>query len=475
LIPLFPLQLVTQSAIISALTAIVGEAAVTPVDHLSTAWQDRLQAALTPGSQLPVVVYPQSAAVLAEVMTCAARNQWRLLPCGQGSKLGWGGLVLGVDLVISTQHLNRLVAHAAGDMTVTVEAGIGFNQLQQTLAAARQMVALDPSFVDHATIGGIVASRDGGALRHRYGSLRDVVLGISFVRCDGALVKAGGRVVKNVAGYDLMKLITGSFGSLGVITELTLRLYPQPETSQTLLLLGEPASLSQILQRLLSSTLTPTAVDLLSTQLLTHLLTDPTLSAGATAAEMGLMVRFQGLAASVAEQISTLQTLAEPNLGASPIGAGVLTKVLTDDAPLWQHLQTQMEPITTDSTTTLLCKVGCLPAQSVATLGNLHNLCQTAGVDLWGRLHAGVGLGQLNLQGEPEHLLALLPQLRQVCEQAGGYLTLLAAPVPFKQAALLQNIDLWGYRGNALDLMRHIKQQFDPDQRLSPQRFVGSI
>jgi glycolate oxidase FAD binding subunit len=464
---------VTQSALISALTALVGEAAVTPIEQLAPASQARLQTALTPESRPQAIVSPHSAAELAEVVTCAAQNQWRLLPCGQGSKLSWGGLVAGVDVVISTERLNRLVDHAAGDMTATVEAGIGFASLQQTLAQTRQMVALDPSFTGSATLGGIVASRDGGALRHRYGGVRDFVLGLSFVRSDGQLVKAGGRVVKNVAGYDLMKLLTGSFGSLGIITELTLRLYPQPETAQTLLILGEQADLSSILQRLLSSTLTPAAVDLLSAQLLAS----PVLSDWATPAQMGLLVRFQGLAASVTEQLGTLQALAASTVGSHAITA----KHIPEDGVLWQQLQTQMEQaimeqiITDPVATTLLCKIGCLPSHSPALLGRLEQTCQAAAVTLWGRLHAGAGVGTLNLQGSSEQLLALFPQLRQACDQAQGYLTLLQAPVSFKQTALQQGIDLWGYRGNALELMRQIKQQFDPEQRLSPQRFVGGL
>jgi glycolate oxidase FAD binding subunit len=459
---------VTQSALISTLTALIGEAAVTPIEQLAPASQACLQASLTPGSRPQAIVYPHSAAELAAVVASAAQNQWRLLPFGQGSKLSWGGLVAGVDVVISTERLNRLVDHAAGDMTATVEAGIGFASLQQTLAQTRQMVALDPSFAGSATLGGIVASRDGGALRHRYGGVRDFVLGLSFVRSDGQLVKAGGRVVKNVAGYDLMKLLTGSFGSLGIITELTLRLYPQPETAQTLLILGEQAGLSPILQRLLSSTLTPTAVDLLSAQLLAS----PVFSDWAIPAQMGLLVRFQGLAASVAEQLGTLQALAASTVGSHPITA----KNIPEDGVLWQQLQTQMEQSGTDpEATTLLCKIGCLPSHSPALLGRLEQTCQAAAVTLWGRLHAGAGVGTLNLQGSPEQLLAFLPQLRQACDQAQGYLTLLQAPVRFKQTLLQQGIDLWGYPGNALELMRQIKQQFDPEQRLSPQRFVGGL
>jgi glycolate oxidase FAD binding subunit len=450
---------VNQSAIISKLAAIVGDAAVTPFEQLPATWQANLQACQRSEYSLPAVVYPRNPAELAEVVACAAHNQWRILPCGQGSKLNWGGLLQDIDVVISSQHLNQLIDHAAGDMTVTVQAGMPFVQLQDTLSQVRQMVALDPSFPTQASIGGIVASRDGGALRHRYGGVRDFVLGVSFVRSDGQLVKAGGRVVKNVAGYDLMKLLTGSFGSLGMITELTLRLYPQPETSQTLLVTGDPTALNPLLQTLLRSSLTPTSVDLLSSQILATQFGATQFGATAT---MGLLVRFQGLAASIHQQLQTLQTWVDPNQ--------LDVQVFREDAQLWPQLQTLM-----DTAPPFLCRIGCLPATSPTTLATLTQLCQAADVQLWGRLHAGFGVGMLGLQGEPDALLALLPKLRHCCQQAQGYLTLLQAPVTLKQTALERGFEIWGYAGNALELMRQIKHQFDPTQMFSPQRFVGGM
>jgi glycolate oxidase FAD binding subunit len=450
---------VNQSALISKLAAIVGNSAVMPFEQLPAIWQANLQACQRPERSPQAIVYPRNPAELAEIVACAAHNHWRILPCGQGSKLNWGGLLQDIDLVISSQHLNQLIDHAAGDMTVTVQAGMRFAQLQDSLSQVKQMVALDPSFPGQASIGGIVASRDGGALRHRYGGVRDFVLGVSFVRSDGQLVKAGGRVVKNVAGYDLMKLFTGSFGSLGMITELTLRLYPQPETSQTLLITGSPTTLSPLLQTLLRSSLTPTSVDLLSNEIL--------VTRFGLTATMGLLVRFQGLAASVPQQLQTLQTWVD----ATPVDSAQLrVEVFKEDDQLWPQLQTHM-----DGACSCLCRIGCLPATSPATLANLTQLCQAANVQMWGRIHAGFGVGMVRLQGEPDALLALLPKLRTCCQQAQGYLTLLQAPVALKQTALEQGFEIWGYAGNALELMRQIKHQFDPTQMFSPQRFVGGI
>lgn len=154
------------------------------------------------------IVYPQTPEQLGTVVSLARQNQWRILPCGSGSKLHWGGIPKDINIVVSTARMNQLIDHASGDLTVTVQAGMKYAELQKILAATGQFLALDPSYSDRATIGGIVATADTGSLRQRYNSVRDQLLGISFVRADGQLTKAGGRVVKNVAGYDLMKLLT---------------------------------------------------------------------------------------------------------------------------------------------------------------------------------------------------------------------------------------------------------------------------
>jgi glycolate oxidase FAD binding subunit len=166
---------------------------------------------------------PTSESELAELVTIANRDRTQLVVAGNSTKLDWGGTVKGAKSIVSTQKLDRLIAHAVGDLTVTVEAGINFANLQTILAAAGQFLPLDPVYPDRATIGGIIATANTGSLRHRYGGVRDLLLGISFVRSDGKIAKAGGRVVKNVAGYDMMKLFTGSYGTLGILTAVTLR------------------------------------------------------------------------------------------------------------------------------------------------------------------------------------------------------------------------------------------------------------
>lgn len=423
--------------------------------------QAQISLAVAPETPVTAIVYPRTQEELANVIAVAHQHQWGILPCGSGSKLSWGGLMKTADrssspvnLVVSTQRLNRLIEHAVGDLTVTVEAGMNFAQLQKTLASSRQFLALDPTFPEYATLGGIVATADAGSWRQRYGGVRDMLLGLSFVRADGQMAKAGGRVVKNVAGYDLMKLFTGSFGTLGIISQVTFRVYPQAEASQTVILTGLKEGITQATKTLLASALTPISADLLSSQLMDTLRPKISTEMGSG---MGLVVRFQSVKESVKEQSTRLLEVGQ-QLGLQ----GVIFSA-DDEAELWQKLP---EPIwTSPSTPAIICKIGIRPSDAVTLLDQLDQTSQR-GIGL---IHAGSGIGWLrfdSLEMKPQAIL----EIRSFCQSHGGFLTILEAPVPLKQ-----QLDVWGYNGNALDLMRRIKKQFDPENLLSPNRFVGSI
>ena len=259
---------------IQELETIVGKENISLWENIDLTKQQQISQAIAPNNTINRIVSPETQAQLSDVVACCAKNNWAILPCGSGSKLHWGGLVK-VDsttqhqgiIVVSSDRLNRLIEHAVGDLTVTVEAGMKYAELQATLAKTGQFLAIDPAYPETATIGGIIATADTGSLRQRYRGVRDMLLGISFVRSDGKIAKAGGRVVKNVAGYDLMKLFTGAYGTLGIISQVTFRVYPIQEASGTVVLVGEKNNIAQASQTLLSSALTPVAVDVLSSNL----------------------------------------------------------------------------------------------------------------------------------------------------------------------------------------------------------------
>ena len=428
-----------MNSIASTLTSIIStENAVISWENLSPTQQHNIQQGIDPKSQPSCVIYPHSQAELAAVITTANSHKWRVLSCGSGSKINWGGLAKNIDIIVSTERINQLIEHAVGDLTVTVEAGMKFAQLQEILAKHHQFLALDPAFPNSATIGGMVATADTGSLRQRYGGVRDQLLGITFIRADGQIAKAGGRVVKNVAGYDLMKLFTGAYGTLGIISQVTFRVYPIPETSGTVILTGKPEAISQAVRTLQSSELTPTQVDLLSSKLVTNL----DLGTG-----IGLITRFQNINESVQEQSKRLLVIGE-KLGLQ----GVIYSG-NNEADLWQRLPEQIHSHVTESTIT--CKVGVLPTAAVEIINQ---------IDI-GLIHISSGLGLVRLENKDQ----ILP-LRNLCAANSGFLSILSAPVELKE-----RFDVWGYNGNALAVMRGIKTQFDGNFILSPGRFVGGI
>src|SRR5216110_2442771 len=183
------------------------------------------------GVQPQLIVEPAAEQQLAAALRLANEAGLAVIPRGGGTKLAWGNPLSRADLILSTVRLNKILEHAWADLTVTVEAGCSIQTLQETLAQHGQRLALDPLWPEKATVGGVLSTNDSGALRLRFGALRDLIIGVTIALADGTLARSGGKVVKNVAGYDLPKLITGAFGTLGVITRAVFRLHPLPLNS----------------------------------------------------------------------------------------------------------------------------------------------------------------------------------------------------------------------------------------------------
>ncbi len=455
--------------LIALFTDLLGVDHVLLADRIMPNLRDRIANSLTPDSLAPAcVLYPQTIAELSSAIALAYEHRLRVLPCGNATKLDWGGLVSRADLVISTSKLNRVIEHCVGDLTVTVEAGVKYQDLQAVLAKEGQFLAIDPPYSANATIGGILATGSAGSLRHRYNSVRDMCLGIEFVRSDGEVVKAGGRVVKNVAGYDLMKLLTGSYGTLGIASRITFRLYPLPEYSQIVVVTGDAEAIAKAQQKISTSVLTPTACDLLSATAIADL----GLGQG-----IGLVLQFASLKASVTEQCDRIAILAkELNLEVQMLGAAAefwnLLEIL-----IWQdEMRNAEEP---ENTQHVVCKLGVLPSTSVSFLQECDQIFDSQSYYL--QIHAGSGLGVLRLE-DVQDLSAIANQIakvRSIAESCDGFLSILESPqlLKFGNTALgtassnLENV--WGYRGNARDLMVKIQKQFDPRGLLSCDRLYS--
>ena len=378
------------------------------------------------------------------------------LPAGQGSRLHWGAPVAADTPVVSCRRLDRLLEHAVGDFTVTVQAGMPLRDLQAALAEQGQWLALDWPWgsgadgQDSGSIGGLVARGMAAGLRQRYLGVRDQVIGLALLRADGTAARAGGKVVKNVAGYDLVRLFAGSWGSLGLITELSLRTYPQPRQRRGLWLQGGLAELERLRQRLLAAALAPELIDWWSA---------PLAQAAGQALEPGLLVSLASVSAAAIEaQLTEITSEAE--------AAGLQSQRLDSErleafraVALGPGLGVDPGPTpASDQGQQWLLRLGVLPSHGAALLGDPA----LAGVPCW--LEGGSGLG-LAWAPAPQLPAYRVEQLRRRCQELGGALTVLDQPA---------GADLPAWEdAPSRPLIEAVKRQFDPGQQLARGRLPG--
>ena len=400
------------------------------------------------GVQPQFVVEPGTEEEVAKVLAFANRERLKVLVRGGGTQLNTGLPTVDGDLLLSTTRLNTVVEHAPHDMTVTVEAGLKLIDLQAHLARTRQWLALDPVLDPNATIGGIISTNVSGARRLRYGGVRDQIIGIRVVLPDGTIAKGGGKVVKNVAGYDLPKLFVGALGTLGVIIAATFRLYPLRAASRTVVLTAPTAApLCDLAVRVIASTLEPTALDVMSA---------PAAGAGCVMA-----ARFETEPESADEQASTLTSMAT---GLNDI------RTLQDEAEeqFWQQVASDF-PLASNAENALILKASILPTSVASWLESLEHKAKEANLSVRWRAHAGHGLVFARLSGDENVLARTVDELRRAASAGQGSLVVLDAPT-----ALARKVDVWGPIP-AFEVMRRLKVRFDPNSTLNPGRFVGGI
>jgi glycolate oxidase FAD binding subunit len=377
--------------------------------------------------QLVPSSFEEAAAGLAE----AARGRHSVKIVGAGSKQGWGRPAGDADVELSTTRLGRVLEHNEGDFTAVLEAGVPLAQAQRQFAAAGQMLALDPFLGSdhHATIGGIIATADSGPLRHRYGAARDLVLGMTVALSDGTIARSGGKVIKNVAGYDLGKLFSGSLGTLGMILSVSVRLHPLP--AQTVTALGIAADAAAAAAAAAALTAAPLELEAL----------DIAWRGG----RGGILARSAGVQAKRrAERAGTVMR-----------EAGLEQVELTDaDAELWARQRAGQR-----SAERALLRVAARPSE----LAQVLRAADACGATLVGR----AAFGHSFIDVDPAELGRLVERL-----PSGTRRVLLDGPRPFRDT-----LDPWGDppAPQTLALMQRIKARFDPAQICNPGVFVGGI
>ncbi|HYE91993.1 MAG TPA: FAD-binding oxidoreductase, partial [Terriglobales bacterium] len=274
------------------------------------------EAAAVDGVIPEVVVAPGSTAEVASAIALAAAEGLTIVPRGSGSAMGQGRAPARADVILDLTRLDRILEYNPDDLTITLEAGVTAATLDATLATPRQWLPIDPPGAGTRTLGGLAATNASGPLRARYGTLRDLLLGVRFVQADGVATWGGSKVVKSVTGYDVPKLMVGSLGTLGVLTELTLRLHARPETERTTLIaLADARAAQALVTAVLDSPLQPTRFEVFDATVLGAL----GAPAGAAAA-VGVAIAFGSVQAAVAAQEAELGDRAR-GVGATTVAA----------------------------------------------------------------------------------------------------------------------------------------------------------
>ena len=443
-----------HSALLDKIRGIVGaESVLTGVELSPYVLEGRTPAA---------AVFPGSVEEVSALLALASDEGIAVTPWGGGTKIAIGAPPKRLGLVLGLRRLNRLLEHEPGDLTATSQAGITLDALQGRLAARGQWLSLDPAFGEQATLGGILAANASGPRRHLYGTARDLLIGVTAVAADGAVVKGGGKVVKNVAGYDLPKLYIGSCGTLGIIVEATVKLRPRPDADRLVLTCFERLKdCGQAVRLVLTSDLIPSAVDLLDGEALRGVGLAPGVETGGA-----LLLGFDGMREQVEWQCEEARRLLA---GAGPVAQRVLEAEARDAA--WRSVRELGGRVFPEAAAQL--RLAVLPSQVVEVIEHAGAAAQRAGLRAAFGAHAAVGIVTAVLAGGSESaqpVIAALREWRELVRAAGGHAVLERAPLAVKE-----QVAVWDPPGAALRIMERIKTQLDPKGILNPGRFVGGI
>jgi len=382
-----------------------------------------------------VVARPADTDQVAEVMRAAAAHRLSVVPRGRGTKMSWGTAPMSADVLLDLSALDQVLDHAAGDLIVAAQAGARLADVQAVVGQGGQRLALDET-VPGTSIGGLLAANTSGPRRVATGTARDLLIGITVVRADGVVARAGGRVVKNVAGYDLGKLMIGSYGTLAVVTDATFRLHPVPATHQWVTVdVDDPARAHEVVQSVVHSQTVPAGVEV-----------------GWAEGRGTVSVLLEGRAEGVTARTESIRGL---------LGEGATA---TGEAPAVGATYPWDPAARGDDRATAL-KLTFVLSGLADVLAAVHG----SGVTLRGSAGSGVAYAAVPPGTPVEEVRALVDRLRGACSRHDGSTVVVDAPAAVKAA-----VDVWG-QVPALGLMRRVKDQFDPDHRLAPGRFVGGI
>lgn len=386
------------------------------------------------------VIEPGSVEEASELMKFIREKELTAVPRGNGTKMHQGDAPRALDLIISMLRMNEVIEYVPGDQIVRVQAGVKLSELQEKLAEEDQMISIDPSEED-TTIGGLIATNSSGPRRYSFGTVRDLIIGIKVVLANGTVAKAGGKVVKNVAGYDLSKLFTGSMGTLGLIVEANFRLHPIKEASRTVVaeIEGGPEEVYEAVHSVAVTQVEPTAIELRYNE------DEKLVAVLAESIEGGIQAKVD----TITHVLKSYGQVREPEDG----------NQLGDTNPAAQEDDA-------------LIKVSAPPAELTAVLDSVLGAAERRGLDhpkITGHAATGVTFAALS-GGDEDALVEVIEEVREIWVRRGGGVVLLEAPREIKD-----RVGTWGPPRDDIGLMQRVKDKFDGQGNLSPGRFIGGI
>jgi glycolate oxidase FAD binding subunit len=434
--------------LISKLKEIVGEANIFQDP-------DQLKAYGLDGKKPKVVISPGTIDEVSKVVAFSNEQHLTIIPRGNGTKMGMGRIPKKMDIILSTKHLNRITDFDYDNLTISVESGITLKEVQDRLAREGKgyFIPLDPAFTDRATLGGIAATNSSGPKRLLYGTARDLTIGMKIVFPNGDMVVSGGKTVKNVSGYDMCKLLIGSYGTLGIICEMTLKLLPLPEKEATLWVpFKRLEEVDKFVHEIKGSQLLPASIEILNSM---------------AVKKIGL----EGVAESIDRQITEIGHMVEKH-GALEI----VTLSSEKHNAFWIALRNFSKRLAGDYPNLLSLKSNILISECGEMVGEYEKITRKFGMDCAFVCHSGSGilysyvLTGKSWRSKIESLIEFIRRLSSEAVKHGGNLVVESSPLLIKK-----KVDVWGQSRDDYRVMRRLKEQIDPTGIFNPGRFLGGI
>jgi glycolate oxidase FAD binding subunit len=432
---------------------------------------DQLKAYAIDGKKPRVVVTPATIDEVSKVVAYASQGHRAIIPRGSGSKMKMGGIPRKMDIVLSTRRLNRITDRDCENLTLSAESGLTLGEVQQGLAKVGKgyFVPLDPPFTDQATLGGIVATNSSGPKRLLYGSARDMMIGAKAVFPNGDIVVSGGKTVKNVSGYDMCKLLIGSYGTLGILCEMTFKLLPLPEKEATLgLSFAALEDADDFVRELRGGQLIPSSIEILNGLAVQKMRSSISMPPNGNYL---VAVGLEGVAESIDRQVTEMSEMGKKH--------GTLEAVTLDaekHQAFWVSLRDFSSRLTDEDSNVISMKSNFLISKCGDILGSYEKIARGLGIHCAFISHAGNGilyshaLPGKSFRSKADSFVELIEKLTAEAAKNGGGLVVESSPPSIKK-----KVDVWGQSRSDYLVARRLKEQIDPAGILNIGRFVGGI